>query len=249
MKKNLYIGDTALNAAACYLAGVMSFFGMDFDYIPNSQKCRNEDISDKYSVFIVSDYPASSFCPQTLEKLAKTIENGSGLFMPGGWESYVGDGGDYNKSPLAQVLPAVMGGSDDRVNSHQPAIVKKVKDHPILEDLELTNSLPSIAGFNRLSVKADAELILNVERCNASQQASETVFEKLETLPLLITGKYGKGRVVSLATDVAPHWIGAMVDWGDKRIKAKAAGSSEIEVGDSYANLMANIIKWASREI
>jgi hypothetical protein len=50
--------------------------------------------------------------------------------------------------------------------------------------------------------------------------------------PLLVTGQHGAGRVAAITTDVAPHWVGGFVDWGDARVAAQADGAPAIEVGN-----------------
>jgi uncharacterized membrane protein len=244
--KILYIGDTALDNAACYLAGIMTHYGIGFDYIPNGRICAAADVSDKYDAFVISDYPAADFAPGALEKVAELTAKGKGLFMPGGWESYTGLGGDFNKSPLAEVLPVKMKDSDDRVNSHGPCLVIKEKDHQIIDGLDLQNDVPGIGGYNEFEVKDDAELILSSQRYCASVSGDEASFKKLESRPLLAVGSFQLGRTASLATDLAPHWVGGLVDWGSTRVYAKAPGSTEIEVGSNYARLMSNIVKWVA---
>jgi len=246
--KILYIGDTALNQAACYLTGVMTYYGIEFDYIPGGVMCRVEDIRKDYKAFVVSDYPAAGFEAGALEKMKQKVAEGAGLFMPGGWESYTGLGGGYNKSPLAEVLPVLMADTDDRVNSHGPCVVIKKNSHPIIDGLDLENDVPCIGGFNRFKVKPDAVLVLNSQRYCASVKGDEATFKKLESCPLLAVGSFRLGRVAALATDLAPHWVGGLVDWGKNRVKACAPGSIEIEVGSDYAALLRNIIKFVAND-
>ena len=63
--------------------------------------------------------------------------------------------------------------------------------------------------------------------------------------PLLIVGRHGAGRTAALATDVAPHWVGGWVDWGDRRI-VQAVGGGSIEIGNWYARFFRNLVAWAS---
>jgi hypothetical protein len=62
----------------------------------------------------------------------------------------------------------------------------------------------------------------------------------------LIVGRYGAGRTAALATDVAPHWVGGFVDWGDRRI-AQAVGGGMIEVGNWYARFFHNLVAWTGK--
>jgi uncharacterized membrane protein len=71
-------------------------------------------------------------------------------------------------------------------------------------------------------------------------------FNRAEETPLLIVGQYGQGRTAALATDVAPHWIGGMVDWGDRRVVQNVAGES-VEVGNWYAEFFRNLLAWTGK--
>ena len=65
---------------------------------------------------------------------------------------------------------------------------------------------------------------------------------------MLVLGTHGQGRTAALTTDLAPHWVGGLVDWGDgERVKAQAAGGFEIEVGNFYAQLVANLLVWTGQ--
>jgi hypothetical protein len=51
-----------------------------------------------------------------------------------------------------------------------------------------------------------------------------------------------------MATDLAPHWVGGLVDWGDDpRVAAQDQGSWQIEVGNFYAQFVANLLAWAGQ--
>ena len=63
--KVLYLGDTALDAAASYLAGVMLHCNIPFDYIDSATKCTDKQLDQDYCAVIISDYPSTSFRPET----------------------------------------------------------------------------------------------------------------------------------------------------------------------------------------
>ena len=65
-----------------------------------------------------------------------------------------------------------------------------------------------------------------------------------QTHPLLVVGATGNGKAAAFATDVAPHWIGPMVDWGKQRVTAQAEGTEGVEVGDAYAQFLQQLIGW-----
>jgi len=71
-------------------------------------------------------------------------------------------------------------------------IVTGSSDHPILEGLG--TEWPMLLGFNEVVVKEGAEVLA-------------TVSSDYGSLPLLVSGTYGKGRTVVWTSDVGPHWL------------------------------------------
>jgi uncharacterized membrane protein len=248
MKKQiLYLGDTAIDQAACYLAGVMTNDHITFDYLPSDAKFSTNQFEADYQAVIISDYPSANFTAAQLALLAKRVQAGMGLLMLGGWESYTGLNREYTDTVLKDVLPVVMQPTDDRTNSPQPCLVEKIRDHEILGNLPFDACTPGIGGFNKFQAKTDGEVLLNARRFKVWRENGEFKFQPSdETIPLLVIGSYGRGRVACFASDVAPHWVGGLVDWGDGRVKAKAIGSVDIEVGNWYARFFANLVRWVA---
>ena len=136
--------------------------------------------------------------------MAGCVEQGAGLVMLGGWESFFGRLGEYHQSPLAEVLPVVMQQSDDRRNCAQPCLINKVAEHPILDGLPWDEP-PGIGGFN--AVTAEARRANAADRravLRASDAAASSSSCRGEESPLLVVGQHGRGRTAALATDVAP---------------------------------------------
>jgi uncharacterized membrane protein len=59
---------------------------------------------------------------------------------------------------------------------------------------------------------------------------------------LLVVHDHRNGRVLALTTDVAPHWVGGMVDWGS-RIRINGS-----ELGDNYIRFLHNVLNWLAKE-
>jgi hypothetical protein len=115
---------------------------------------------------------------------------------------------------------------DDRINCDQPALLIKAADHEIVADLPWDERPPTVGGFNRFTAKPGSETLLRVERFRARYESGRFQFDSEEQDPMLVIGTHGKGRTAALATDLAPHWVGGLVDWGDgERITAQASGS------------------------
>lgn len=251
--KICYLGDDHMSGAAVYLAGIMLHYGIPFDHVRSDEPPPDSFMAEHYALYVVSDYPAARFSEEAMRHIVRRVEEGAGLAMFGGWESYFGRLGEYHRSPLADALPVVMEQADDRRNQAQPCLVKKVAEHPILDGVPWDEP-PGIGGFNAFTPKPGAETLLTSVRFAVSRVAGsdeqgpsgEFRFVRGEESPLLVVGQNGKGRTAALATDVAPHWVGGMVDWGDRRVVQDVA-EGFIDVGNWYARFFANLLAWTGR--
>lgn len=244
----LYCGDTSLDGAAAYLAGLMTSWGWDFTYVPSDQRLSDSELEAEYSLFIFSDYPAAQAESSLQGRIVERVQGGAGLLMIGGWESYHGIGGNWNGTPVANALPVEISNEDDRRNCDQPVFVQPTGvAHPISDGLPWSERPPLIGGFNQFSPKAGGQTLLQSMRFEASFAGATPCLEPSSTAPLLVTGSHGDGRTAALATDVAPHWIGPMVDWGTERITAGADGAGDVEVGNLYAAFFKNLLSWTAK--
>ena len=242
----LYMGDDGLDGAASYLAGVLAHFGLPFDHVPGTEPAAGVPLAGRRCV-ILSDYPASSWTGDGMAELASRVEAGCGLLMIGGWESFSGQNREYTDTSLADVLPGVMQRGDDRVNSAQPVLIRKVADHPTVNGLPW-NTPPGIGGYNRFSPKPGTETILEAQHVTVAESGGRYDFTLARTAPLLVVGRHGNGRTAALATDAAPHWVGGFVDWGEPRLDAAAPGAAPIQVGAWYARFFEALVRWTAGE-
>lgn len=244
----LYCGDTSLDGAAAYLAGLMTSWSWNFTYVPSDQRLSNSQLDAEYSLFIFSDYPAEQADSSLQGQIVERVHDGAGLLMIGGWESFHGLGGNWDGTPVADVLPVAISSEDDRRNCDQPVFVQPTGvSHPVIDGLPWFERPPLIGGFNEFSPKAGGQALLQSMRFEASFAGATPSLEPLSTAPLLVTGSHGAGRTAALATDVAPHWIGPMVDWGTERITACANGAGDVEVGNLYAAFFRNLLSWTAK--
>jgi uncharacterized membrane protein len=266
------LGDDDLGSAASYLAGVMTHYGLPYDHVPSSRAADANFRSCQYALYVVSDYPAGRFRSGEMEHVAECVRAGSGLAMLGGWESFHGRLGEYHRSPLAEVLPVEMADSDDRRNCAQPCLIRQVATHPILEGLPW-DCPPGIGGFNAFTARPAAHTVLTavqfavrrpfsprplagegqgvrvVDSIIASEPTApggDFEFSAGAESPLLVVGECGRGRTAALATDVAPHWVGGLVDWGDGRV-VQEVNAGAIDVGNWYARFFRNLLVWTGR--
>ncbi|MEN8127210.1 MAG: glutamine amidotransferase [Planctomycetota bacterium] len=243
-KRVLYLGDTRLREAAGYLAGVMSHYGIPYDYHPSDSSFHESWLTGDTGLVILSDYPAENFTRDQFQCLAADVKEGLSFLMIGGWESFVGSEGGYQKTPAAEILPVAMQDTDDRMNVYGPCLVKQCQPHPVVRELPFEQEPPTIGGFNCFTAKENTNVILSSLQFKAMCQADGVHFEESAEAPLLVLGSYGAGKTAAFATDVAPHWVGPLVDWGDQRVTACAPGANPIEVGCWYAAFLKNLICW-----
>jgi hypothetical protein len=243
----LYLGDTSLQSAAAYLAGLMHAWGWSFDYLPSDQPAGPAVAAAPRALFVVSDYPAVRMGAESQRRLLEHVQGGAGLLMLGGWESYHGCGGNWDGTPLASALPVEISPRDDRVNCDQPTLLEAIGEHPVTRDLPWQSRPPAIGGLNRLRPRAEATLLLQAQHFAVRREASGFCFEPSGSDPALVVGRFGDGRTAALATDVAPHWVGGLVDWGPGRVAAAAPGAEAIEVGDLYARFFRQLLAWTGR--
>ena len=157
--KICYLGDDHLQGAAAYLAGIMLHHGLAFDHVPSAESPPAEFASMPYAAYVISDYPARDWATRPWQHIAARVEQGAGLVMLGGWESFHGRLGEYHQSPLAAVLPVTMQSCDDRRNFAQPCLIEKLGEHEILAGLPWDQP-PGIGGINAVTAKPGAETLL-----------------------------------------------------------------------------------------
>ena len=245
----LYCGDTALSGSAAYLAGLMTAFGIGYDYVPSDADLSSEMASVRRKLFILSDYPSSRMLPRVQEIILRQVrDQAAGLLMIGGWESFRGHGGNWDNTPIGAALPVEIAPADDRVNCDQPALLIEAERHEITADLPWAARPPTIGGFNRVVSKPGSATILLVQRFQTVFDAGRFQFTPQGQDPVLVLGAHGFGLTAALMTDLAPHWVGGLVDWGDgARVTAQAPGAWEIEVGNFYSQFIANLLAWTGQ--
>ena len=259
-KKVLYLGDDDASRAAAYLCGVMTRYGIDFERVDGGTSTASDFQSRAYSLYVLSDYAVGGFQPGDMDHIVATVkEDGAGVLMLGGWESYYGRLGEYYETPIAEILPVRMQKSDDRRNYSSPVLLRPTTlDHPIVADLPWSTA-PGVGGYNQFEAKEGASVLLEGFRTqttwtkvlddpDAPIEQSDVALELLEKFPFLVANEVGRGRVAAFASDVAPHWIGGMVDWGTPRIfqelPERLGDDLFVEIGCHYAQFFAQLVRW-----
>jgi uncharacterized membrane protein len=96
-----------------------------------------------------------------------------------------------------------------------------------------------------VTAKPDAQTVLSSVPFSVRRTDGDYHFIQGRQSPLLVVGRHGRGRTAALATDVAPHWVGGFVDWGDARMIQKVGGEL-FEVGNWYSRFFGNLLQWTA---
>ncbi len=187
-----------------------------------------------YDVVILSDIGANSLLlhpkvwldgqtvPNRLKIIERYVHSGGGLMMIGGYLSFQGldAKAQWAETPVERVLPVQISKFDDRMempDGVEPKISEEVK-HGITKSL--TNNFPYILGANKLEIskETDAEQLMHFSYDD-------------KDYPLLVSGKFSKGRSLCWASDMGPHWL-----------------SKSFMCSDQYPILWRNCIEWLSQK-
>ena len=238
----LYAGDSPVGGPANYLLGVLRFLGARTTHIPPSKTLHPLAFEKHYDVVVFSDYSAKQ-CPHAVQvHLKKAVERGMGFAMIGGWGSFSGPFGGWKGSLVEKLLPVKCLGRDDRVNFPGGAGFVLKERHEVLKNFSARN-LPIICGLNEVIPRSNAKVVLAVRKI---LHGGRIRLEKRE-YPLLVVNSDPRIRSLVLATDVAPHWCGGMVDWGIKTLKLPVESGIRIEVGNAYVGFLSSMIRWLAR--
>ncbi len=233
----LYMGDDKLKGAAAYLGAMINYAKFSFDHCPSDKVAKINQ--QEYDLYILSDFPISKLPLSSQKKIFEKVNNGASLLMIGGWESFYGAAGEYQNSLIENMLPVTCLDRDDRVNYSHGLVPIVKQQHSSVKNIPWHNP-PVFCGFNQVKIKKNSQCVLTLRKIVF--KGKQLSLDKKE-FPLLVFGKYGQGKTCALTTDLAPHWVGGLVDWGNKRIKFRAVGGNEVEVGNYYAKFVEQLIK------
>jgi uncharacterized membrane protein len=160
----------------------------------------------KYDAFILGDLDAAALGPANLKALEEAVGKGKGLLMVGGQSSF--GRGHYGNTPVGNLLPIVIDsleGADfqeaelDRFFLTSPVKIVPAVSHAITR---LTGDSDNAAMWNRLPPLAWANKFHDVKQSPGVRVLLETP----QGQPLLVSGEYGRGRVLAFAGESTYRW-------------------------------------------
>ena len=239
----LYAGDSPVGGAANYLLAVLRSLRAAVTHIPPSGRLP-ADLGRHYHAIILSDFPRRH-APQAAQvAIASHVAAGRGLLMVGGWASFSGPSGGWHGSLVERLLPVACRARDDRVPLPGGAVVTAVRRHPALRGVAFGEP-PVICGLNAVQPRSDSAVLLHAAPVRWRVDGGHgrvTARAHGAAYPLLVVGT--QARTAALATDLAPHWCGGLVDWGRRRQALPVAGAIRVDVGDQYVRFIAALVRW-----
>ncbi len=195
-------------------------FDVDYEWLRESERARwpidlKRTINfASYDAIILGDLDARALYNKNMPRSAETmraikerVEAGAGLLIMGGWHSY--DAGGYAETPLADLFPVALDPGraqefgdapiDRSLHLFGDQRFDRIRPHPITtfekepENTEIWKSLKPLDGANRLG---KPKLAPGVDVLVATR----------DDHPLLVTGSYGRGRVLAFAGDSTWQW-------------------------------------------
>ncbi len=194
-------------------------FSVDYEWLQQRDRARwPVDLTNRwklsaYDAFILGDVDARALVTKgnarsaaTLNAIRQRVEAGAGLLILGGSHSY--DAGGYADTPLASIFPVQLTAGktqefgkdlDPSFHLSGPQKFRPRKPHPITtftkepENTRIWESLLPLRGANRLG-KVKLAPGIDVLAENAQEE------------PLLVSGEFGRGRVLAFAGDSTWQW-------------------------------------------
>jgi len=139
--------------------------------------------------------------PNRLKSVREYVRLGGALLMIGGYASFTGrhNSGNYHGTPVEEALPVnCLAQDDDRMETPEGVTVDmKESSHPVTRGIEW-NPSPIFNGSNRLEAKKDSKVLATIKETGD---------------PMIVLWKYGSGRSMAFASDIAPHWGSGFQNW------------------------------------
>lgn len=232
-KRVLLVGETWMSAAAhskgfdqfgsvTFHSGagplIAALEGTDFDlvHMPAHEAVEQFPFDrkglDAFDVVLLSDIGANSLLlhpdvwlrgtpvPNRLKLIRDWTADGGGLAMIGGYLSFQGIDGRarWRCTPVEDALPVECLPYDDRIEVPEGFAPVPAGDvsHPILRGLPA--DWPLLLGANEVKARPREDVVVLAR-----------LPEEYGAHPLLVAGRYGKGRSVAWTSDMSPHWLPA----------------------------------------
>lgn len=159
-----------------------------------------------YDIYVIGDVPAEYFGSgrargDNLKLLVGDIENGAGLLMLGGSDSF--SHGDYGRSALVDMIPIIL------------TPTPETAPPDITDDLKI---VPTAAGLAHFIMRLDSAEknqavwdalppLKGATRFGELQPLGQVLANSREGMPLIVSQTKGRGRILAFAGDTTWRWF------------------------------------------
>jgi uncharacterized membrane protein len=242
----LYAGDSEVGGPANFLLGILNSLRAKVIHISPQKILSNRYFAKPFDAIILSDYPEHRVPETSQRRIMECVNGGAGLLMVGGWSSFSGPSGGWRGSIIEELLPVTCLEGDDRVNFSNGGLMIPKRKHPSIRFLNFKNP-PSVAGLNKILPKKNSQVVLCAKAISVAHQSrsqSYSIAFEYGEYPLLVVDGDPEKRIAALATDLAPHWCGGILDWGKRRVLMNVTPDISVETGYLYHQFVSSLIKW-----
>jgi len=242
----LFAGDSPVGGAANYLLGILNHVRANCLHIPPGKCLQSKHVKHGRDVIILSDYSAKDVSRSVQGEIVEQVRSGAGLLMIGGWGSFSGPFGHWQGTAIESLLPVVCSKTDDRLNFPSGALMLPTAKHAAIRGVNFGKP-PIIAGLNKTRAKQGSVTVLEARPIEVTPAVARRGYQvglKTQGVPLLVVSEAAHPRTAALMTDLAPHWCGGMLDWGQRRVKMKVNSEIWVETGHLYVQFVASLLKW-----
>jgi len=207
--KRALVSDKTYQLEAYVQAGEGNF--ISFSESEGAARASSPDLTDDglraYRVIILGDLPASAFNEQTAGAIQNFVDRGGGALLVGAAKAY-GEKGWKTVPYLQELLPATPEkGSRMREGRFSVDLTPQGRAHPALRAFQAEAALPPI-----LSVWSPVRV----------NPLSTVLIGTLDGAPVVVTRRYGQGRVAMILSDTLWKWqLGSAGGIGEKTLYAK----------------------------
>lgn len=154
-----------------------------------------------FDCIILGSFPAQAWTTAEMKSLLEFVEQGGGLIWLGGEESF--DGGGYGLTPLQPLLPW-------ELKSSASSLQRGLFSISVPSSVE-----PAVAGLRELLAEPDtngvvrAAAVSSLNAPGALRPGTDVLMEAEQDgrrVPLVIMHRYGKGRIVTVASNTTWQW-------------------------------------------
>lgn len=165
-----------------------------------------DQMKDSYDMIILSDSCVLNFRPHQIEWMGRCVqEEGLGLAMIGGYESFAGHS-EYPSwvgTAVADSLPVEFGATPKDAPSGSYKVVVASADDEFMRSLPW-DPAPTFFGLNLVSTRMGASELA---------KAGGQVLGSFKEYPLMVAWRCGKGRTIAFTSDWTPSWGAEFAQW------------------------------------